>query len=93
MMTTSEKLQIIESLEDCDTEELRIMDPIRWILEAESPYLVGVPTTGLRQAVEAHAARAEAHAANLAAKADRRRAWELATLETMAAGHRQAAWG
>lgn len=91
MMTTSEKLQIIETLEDCDTEEQRIMAPIRWILEAEAPYLVGVPTTGLRAALEAHTVRAEAHAAALTAKAARQRAWEAAILETMAAGNGQAA--
>lgn len=92
MMTTSEKLQIIETLEDCDTEELHIMAPIRGILEAEAPYLIGVPAAGLRDALEASAAKAEAHAADLAAKADRQRAWEAATLEAMAAGDGRAAW-
>ncbi|MDN5824847.1 MAG: hypothetical protein L0H86_09455 [Micrococcaceae bacterium] len=92
MMTTSEKLQIIETLEDCDTEGQRIMAPIRWILEAEAPYLVGIPATGLRAALEAHTVRAEAQTATLTAKAARQRAWEARTLEAMVAGNRQAAW-
>lgn len=92
MMTTSEKLQIIETLEDCDAEELRIMAPVRGILESEAPYLVSVPVAGLRAALEAHTARAEAHAAALAAKARKQRAWEARTLAIMAAGDGQAAW-